>query len=473
MHPDTGTKPPDTTSAEPLLAATRRQAVRFAAFMVALNLALPLLLWLVAALRGDELWSYLQGEENAVTWFSSVQLLLVGLSAWFNFAAQAVLDPDRARRGWIWLVFGAGFVTLGVDERFSFHERLRDEVVAPADRFTEISFLEPGDIGLYIVFLVGLVCAVFLLRQLKRNPPALPLFLSALILSLVIVVMDSLRGEISYNLPMADFWNYVFEEIGELWAQCLFLLSFLVVLRARLTPSTETARLDAGSAIAATRRQVRFAGMFLIALGVAVPPVVVLLAPALGEEPFRLFDNTYNPLAWLSSVLLVLLSLVAYLNHLTAPGSRSPWPVFAAGFLFLALDERFEIHEALREGLFEPARLFSGTWIETGDIGLHLYLLAGLAGSWFLRDALRRYPPAAMWYAAALGASAVVVLIGGMDHALVRNWPAPDAWDSIFDAIAKPWTQVLFLVALLTVLDRQLAEAEAVRPTRPGSVAGR
>ena len=36
------------------------------------------------------------------------------------------------------------------------------------------------------------------------------------------------------NWPFRTFWDYPFEEVGELWAQLLFLLSFLVVLDGRL-----------------------------------------------------------------------------------------------------------------------------------------------------------------------------------------------------------------------------------------------
>lgn len=89
------------------------------------------------------------------------------------------------------------------------------------------------------------------------------------------------------------------------------------------------------------------------------------------------------PLGWLESVLLVLCAVVA--AHLaldallTGLPARAPG-VLAAGFTVLALDERFALHERLRDGLLAPAGVrVPLPWVGPGDFLLLGYALAGLA----------------------------------------------------------------------------------------------
>jgi hypothetical protein len=221
---------------DPIVDSARRQLVRLGLAMAVVNLLLPLGLWVVADATGAEYWEMFAGEENAVTWFSSVQLLLLAAVAWGNRRVAELLaaSPGRPRTA-IWTFFALGFVFLSIDERFELHERLRDELLAPAGVATDVGFLEPGDLGLYAILAVGLVATAFLVRELRERPLALGLFASGVVLAAAVTVTDSVRGEIAYAWRHGWFWNYVFEETGELWAQLLFLLAFLLLLHDRLT----------------------------------------------------------------------------------------------------------------------------------------------------------------------------------------------------------------------------------------------
>jgi len=197
---------------------------------------------LYAKITGKDYWTLFWGEHNAITWFSTVQLLLIGLVAYVNHEASALMRrleiAGSARHQWIWLVFALGFVFLALDERFEIHEALREDVMQPAELFVGIPYLKPGDIGLFLYFMVGLGFAWFLFGELRRQPLSLVFFAAALLLALSFMVVDSLPKPVTRSWPLGRFWTSVYEEGAELWAQFLFLLSFLTVLRGRLKQLT-------------------------------------------------------------------------------------------------------------------------------------------------------------------------------------------------------------------------------------------
>ena len=223
----------------PLLLADagRRQLRFFGAALIAVNLLLPMGLITAANLAGKDYAEYFWGERNVITWFSSVQLLLIALVAYADHEAAALLERlgvgDLSKRRWIWLVFALGFVFLSIDERFEFHEYLRDEVFRPRDLFV-LPFLRKSDVSMYVYILVGLVLGYFLLAELRLRRLALGLFGGGVLVATASVVVDTLDKSITREWPFHHFWTSAFEEVGEIWAQMLFALAFLVLLDARL-----------------------------------------------------------------------------------------------------------------------------------------------------------------------------------------------------------------------------------------------
>jgi hypothetical protein len=109
-------------------------------------------------------------ETNLPSWFSAVLLTVVGLVT-FEHGRQAFLA--RARWSWHWMVLGAGFCYLSLDELVGLHERLVDPMTSLV-----------GDSGVFkyawvaaalpVVVLVALFYVRFLLA-LPRRAAALAL----------------------------------------------------------------------------------------------------------------------------------------------------------------------------------------------------------------------------------------------------------------------------------------------------------
>jgi hypothetical protein len=205
-----------------------------ALILCALNLGLPAGLLLYAALSGEDYWNMFWGERNAITWFSSVQLLLVAGAAQANHAVARLLQRAGhvLRAVWVWRVFAMGFVFLAIDEYFELHEALREQVLKPRHLARGLPWIRPGDIGIHLYLVVGLIFTFFLLRQLRGRRTALVLLAAGLVLTAATAIIDSLPREIEARISY--FWTSVFEEGGEIWAQLLFMLAFLDVLHARL-----------------------------------------------------------------------------------------------------------------------------------------------------------------------------------------------------------------------------------------------
>ena len=223
------------------LARTGDQDIRrIAILMCIINVLIPIGLLIYASVTGIRFWWAFWGEDNLITWFSSVQLVLIGLVAYLNYSAASLwrgLGGEGNRGYWIWLVFTAGFLFLALDERFEIHEALREGIIQSHGEVSILPFARPGDIGMYLYLAVGLVLMVFLVSELRVARSGLLLFVTAVAIAASIVVVDSMPKDITSQWPLQfrRFLTSVFEEGGEIWAQFFFLLSFLSVLRERLS----------------------------------------------------------------------------------------------------------------------------------------------------------------------------------------------------------------------------------------------
>lgn len=123
----------------------------------------------------------------------------------------------------------------------------------------------------------------------------------------------------------------------------------------------------------------------LLGLPVAAVMYVALLAVAQWPEYWTWIAPEQTPMTWLESVLLVLCAVVSLLLAAARvlrdrPGAL-PWLVLAAGFGFLALDERFALHERVRDGYLAPRGVAPPflPWVAPGDFLLLGYAVLGLA----------------------------------------------------------------------------------------------
>ncbi len=221
-----------------LLDGGRSALRRFGWGMIALNILVPAGIFVQAAVEEVGYWHLFWGENNLITWFSALQLLLVAGVAWLNAetAAEArrLHGPEAAAHPWIWWLFAAGFVFLALDEQFRIHEQIRDGLLKPNGWFVGLPHVRDGDVMFFVYLLVGLVLAARLWPELQRYRAALAMFGTALAVAVAVAAVDALPEAEVARWPWRRFWTSAYEEIGENLAEMFFLLAFLQVLIGRL-----------------------------------------------------------------------------------------------------------------------------------------------------------------------------------------------------------------------------------------------
>lgn len=110
-----------------------------------------------------------------------------------------------------------------------------------------------------------------------------------------------------------------------------------------------------------------------------------LLLVARRDSWWRYIALEQSPMTWLQSVVLVLtaaasLQIAVMVRRLRLPICAS-WAVLSFGFAVLALDERFAIHERVRDRVLAPSgvRIPFLPWVGPGDFLMILLAVAGLA----------------------------------------------------------------------------------------------
>lgn len=134
------------------------------------------------------------------------------------------------------------------------------------------------------------------------------------------------------------------------------------------------------------------AGVVLVAATIAIV-VPSALAAVRAPRWWLWIASESTPMTWLQSVVLLgcagLALLHAALIDLRGPPAavsappgrqRGTWFLVAAGFGALALDERFALHERLRDRVLAPrgVRVPFANWMAPGDFVLLAVLLVGL-----------------------------------------------------------------------------------------------
>lgn len=162
----------------------------------------------------------------------------------------------------------------------------------------------------------------------------------------------------------------------------------------------------------------------LVAFAVLAP---LALAAARWPSYWLWIASEQTPMTWLQSVVLVLAAatglLVAVLLrlHQAARRDRLPWLGLAAGFAGLALDERFAVHERIRDGVLAPRGVSVPflPWVAPGDF---LVLLLGIAGLAFLPVVLRALAPDAAARRLFVAGTLLAMVAVGVDSIDPSTW---------------------------------------------------
>ena len=436
---------------------------------VALNVVIPFGTWLHSIVSGDNVLQAFEAERSIMTWYSSLQMLLIGAVAYATCQGTIVLGHIEGRstpRAWVWFLFAGGFVFLSLDERFMFHEFIRSEWLRPSGVTEDSAWIRPGDVMLYVYLGVGIALAGFLVSDLGRSGRALNWFLAAVGLAGATVVIDALPLSVTRSLPLGAFWDSAFEEVPEIWAQCLFLVSFSIVLRdrfARIRAAGSPGVVDALSG--SLRWQATLFRWLAVLIAVGFPIGYAVFALATETAFWRLFASQYNASEWLSSMICIVLGLLAVSITLTRVHAQAArveqrlWIVTAAGLFWFALDERFDLHEWLRDTLVRPAGVFDEIpYLVAGDIVLYVYLAVGLGICWSLRHEFIRTGARCVLLVAALLTALSAIVIDSLDGAALRALPNWRMWDYAYEEVAEIWAELLFLTLLISVLEHRVNE---------------
>ncbi|MCC3374760.1 hypothetical protein [Cohnella sp. REN36] len=190
----------------------------------------------------------------------------------------------------------------------------------------------------------------------------------------------------------------------------------------------------------ASDRWTRAERLLLLALWVAVAAFTSGMLAAGWPRYWTYVAAETTPQAWLESVLLVLAAAIAGLNALLAAGAPElladtgpnarrrirflerrqglAWTVVAAAFAWLALDERFAIHERLRDRYFKQTGIRLLPWMEAGDWLIPIYAVCGLIAMWSLWRLLSARRSARAFFAFGVVVAAVAV---GLDTIDIRQ----------------------------------------------------
>lgn len=201
-----------------------------------------------------------------------------------------------------------------------------------------------------------------------------------------------------------------------------------------------------------------------------------------------------TPQGWLESVLLVLAAALAGLNAFAAAveasgtkrghvaGAGEPergaagagrargagalsrllrrrqgwaWTIVAAAFAWLALDERFAVHERLRDRYLKQTGVKLLPWMEAGDWVIPIYAVCGLAAVWGLWQLLGASRAARAFMAAGLLLALCAVSLDTLD---IRSMSR--ASERLFQTIEEcleTGAMTAFVSSFLSVLTGRLA----------------
>jgi hypothetical protein len=192
-----------------------------------------------------------------------------------------------------------------------------------------------------------------------------------------------------------------------------------------------------------TRRRLVLA---LVAIWVAAPAALAL---ARWPDWWAWIAPEQTPMTWLQSVALVLAAagclLVAHVHGRTADGRVRIWSLLAAGLAALAIDERFALHERVRDGMLAPRGVTVPflPWVAPGDFLLMIVAVVGLTALPFVWRAMS--PDRGARWALALGVVLAVIAVG-MDSI------DPATWTVTAERVQQTLEEVIELGSALALL---------------------
>lgn len=197
----------------------------------------------------------------------------------------------------------------------------------------------------------------------------------------------------------------------------------------------------------------------LVVVGLAVP---ALLALARYPEWWAWIAPEQTPMTWFQSVTLVVIGVLSLLSwfvaRITHRRPRLGFALLGVGFFALAFDERFAVHERVRDGVLAPRGITVPglTWVAPGDFLIMTVALAGLLVLPVVLRALGRD----RWVLGLFAAGVVLSLVAvGSDSIDPRTWTVDaERVQQTLEECVELWAGLSFLGAVTLRLLGQLTE---------------
>lgn len=171
------------------------------------------------------------------------------------------------------------------------------------------------------------------------------------------------------------------------------------------------------------------------------------------------FIAEQSPLAWLHSLMLytvALFSFIIFWQQTNTPQQSTSnfWIVLGLGFLALSFDERFALHERIRDDFLAPRdiKLMLFPWTNPGDFLLLLALLSAVAiifiyrkAAWIELTSLKR--PYTKYFRLAAFFAATSVLLDSIpfEHISINTLYVMQVAEEIFETLCFSCLIVYFL----------------------------
>ncbi|WP_066633895.1 hypothetical protein [Desulfolucanica intricata] len=125
-----------------------------------------------------------------------------------------------------------------------------------------------------------------------------------------------------------------------------------------------------------------------------------------------------SPMTWIESLILFSIAfvgcLIVMLCYLKKDFVKLKWwGIFTFGFLYLTLDERFALHERIRDRLLAPHEIKIPLffWTDYGDFIMLVFLITGILFSIKLLRLLKERKAAYRWFIAGICFTALAVIL--------------------------------------------------------------
>ncbi|UVI30726.1 hypothetical protein [Paenibacillus spongiae] len=217
---------------------------------------------------------------------------------------------------------------------------------------------------------------------------------------------------------------------------------------------------DNGEYAAAAGRLRRMERRLIAAAFVIGAVFVLLLLAVKWPRYWEYIASEQTPMTWLQSVvwfgcgLLALLSLTLVYARRGFRLEAAVWLLLAGACFFLMADERFALHERVRDHWLKPADIRLLPWMGAGDFVILLYAVVALCFLVYIYRVFKVRKAAWIWFCIAAGLAAAAVVMDSFD--VSRMSKDAERLEQTLEEIVELTSVLALLSAKLLMLNHNL-----------------